>query len=603
MSRIIEPRAGTASVRGSIARYVAVRLSTLTRAWHARRLLSPFATLALLVAIACSDEPSTGPESVPVAVVTVTPATQALLVGNTATLTATLTDASGRPIGDRPITWTSDRPDVATVTSTGTVTAVAPGVATIDAASEGKLGRAIVTVTRVAVARIDITPTALTLFEGETGAVEASVKDANGAVLDQREVAWRSSDVTVAAIDATGRVTAVRAGTTAITAESEGKSATIELTVRALPVATVVVNALPSLLEPGDQPSLNAILKDASGRALEGRAVAWTTNDAATATVSPAGVVMARRPGVVTITATSEGKTGSATTLIEAGPSAELIYQRSDPLANELYVLSFSPGAPPARLNAGNVSHHPSVSADGSRLAFFVSMTAPNGEIVEDIYAVDRIGTNMKRLTAAPGVDNEPAWSPVPGANLIAYHRLDPVAGRSDIWMMNADGTNARNLTLDLPRELMRGEPAWSPDGQWLAFTQSRGTAGPGRGSIWIMRADGSEKRQVTVHPGNGFDLNPSWSPDGQRIAFQRGGIAIVSVATGQVSYLDLPGVAAQPSWSPDGRHIAFAWRPSEPGSGTWQLYTVRPDGTGMRLRTTNPAWGGGVSPAWIPSR
>jgi Tol biopolymer transport system component len=165
---------------------------------------------------------------------------------------------------------------------------------------------------------------------------------------------------------------------------------------------------------------------------------------------------------------------------------------------------------------------------------------------------------------------------------------------------MNGDGTNARNLTADLPADLMRGEPAWSPDGAWIAFTSSRGTAGPGRGSIWIMRVDGSEKRQLTFHPENGFDLSPSWSPDGQRIAFQRGGISIVSVATGEVTNLGIQGQSSQPAWSPDGRHIAFAWRPSEPGSGVWQLYTVRPDGSGMRLRTTNPTWGGGASPAWI---
>ena len=541
MSRTIRSRAAAGmSARGSITQYTSRWFSTLTRTRHVRRALSPFAALALLVAIACSDDPSTGPETIPVASVTVTPATHSLVVGSTTTLAATLADANDRPISGRAVAWTSDRPDVATVTTTGTVTAVAPGTATIDAASEGKHGTAIVTVTRVSVARIDIAPQTLSLVEGENGNLTASAKDAAGNTLEDRAIQWRSRDATVATIDATGLVMAVQAGTTAITAESEGKSASIELTVRAVPLANVAVSALPGLLETGDQPSLTATLTDASGRVLQGRGITWTTSDAAIATVSATGIVSARGVGPVTITATSEGKSASTTAL--------------------------------------------------------------NGEIVEDIYAVDRIGTNMKRLTTAPGVDNAPPWSPVPGSNLIAYHRLDPENG-SDIWVMNADGSNARNLTLDQPRELMRGDPEWSPDGQWIAFTQSRSTAGPGRGSIWIMRGDGSDKRQVTLHPGNGFDLNPSWSPDGQRIAFRRGGIAIVTVATGEVTYLDLPGTEMQPSWSPDGRHIAFAWTPSEPGSGVWQLYTVRPDGTGMRLRTTNPAWGGGVSPAWIPTQ
>ena len=206
----------------------------------------------------------------------------------------------------------------------------------------------------------------------------------------------------------------------------------------------------------------------------------------------------------------------------------------------------------------------------------------------------------MKRLTTTPGVDNAPAWSPTPGLSLIAFHRLDAATGRSDIWVMNGDGTNQRDLTADLPIELVRGEPAWSPDGQWIAFTSIRGTAGPGRGSIWIMRVDGSEKRQLTSHPDNGFDLHPTWSPDGQRIAFQRASVAIVTVATGAVTYLNVPGVAAHPSWSPDGRHIAFTRLDPGPNGAEWQLYTVRADGTGMRLRTTNPLWGGGVSPTWI---
>lgn len=603
MSRTLHVRAaGDTSARGLIAGHATRWYSTIMRARTARRILSPFAMLALLVAIACSDDSPSGPETSPVASVTVSPATRSLIVGNTATLTAALADANGRPISGRPVAWSSNRNDVATVTSAGVVTAVAAGTATIEATSEGKRGTAVITVTRVPVARIDITPVTLSLVEGESDNLSAVAKDANGEVLDDRAIAWRSSDVTIASIDAAGRVTAIRAGTAAMTAETEGKSATAEVTVTAVPVATVDVSALSALLETGDQQTLTVTLKGAAGQVLEERTVTWTTNNAAIATVSEAGVVVARGPGQVTITATSEGKSASTATTIEAPPSADLIYQRTDPRSNELFVLGFGPNAAPTRLNAGSVSHQPTVSPDGSRLAFFVSMVAQNGEVIEDIFAVDRIGTNMKRVTTTAGVDNAPAWSPVPGANLIAYHRIDPQAGRSDIWVMNADGSNARNLTADLSKDFSLGDPAWSPDGQWIAFTQSRATAGPGRGSIWIMRADGTAKRQVTLHPDNGFDLHPSWSPDGQRIAFQRGGIAIVTVATGEVRYLGLPGTATTPSWSPDGRHIAFAWRPSEPGSGTWQLYTVRPDGTGMRLRTSNPDWGGGVSPAWIPA-
>jgi Tol biopolymer transport system component/uncharacterized protein YjdB len=567
----------------------------------ARRILSPFAMLALLVAIACSDDSPSGPETTPVASVSVSPATQSLVVGATATFTAALTDANGRPITGRPVAWSSNRTDVATVTSGGVVTAVSAGTATIEATSEGKRGTAVITVARVPVARIDVTPATLSLIEGESDNLTAVAKDANGQVLEDRPIAWRSSDVSIASIDAAGRVTGIRAGTATMTAETEGKTATADVTVSLVPVATVEVSGLPSWLETGDRETITATLKDDAGQVLEGRAVSWTTNNAAIATVSETGVVVVRGAGQVTITATSEGKSASTSATVEPPPSADLIYQRTDPRGNELFVLGFGANAAPTRLNAGNVSHQPTVSPDGSRLAFFVSMVAQNGEVVEDIFAVDRIGTSMKRLTTTPGVDNAPAWSPVPGANLIAYHRIDPQAGRSDIWVMNADGSNARNLTADLSKDLARGEPAWSPDGQWIAFTQSRATAGPGRGSIWIMRADGTAKRQVTLHPENGFDLHPSWSPDGRRIAFQRGGIAVVTVATGEVRYLGLPGTATTPSWSPDGRHIAFAWRPSEPGSDIWQLYTVRPDGSGMRLRTTNPQWGGGVSPAWMP--
>ena len=570
-----------------------------------RAMLSPFAALALLVAIACSDSdpasPPPPPPPVPVATVAVSPGMQTVVIGATATLTATLADAAGKPITGRPITWVSNRPAVATVDASGIVTAVAEGVAQIDAYSEGKYGTANIVVTRVPVERLEITPATMSLAEGQVGALSATAYGPNGAILEGRAFSWRTGDPSIATVNANGDVTAIQPGVVTITAESEGKSATAPVTVRAEPVASVSVSPLTQPLETGDVFSLTAVARDIAGRVLNGRTITWSTSNAAVATIAPNGQVIVRGPGPVTLTATSEGKTGSVSAVADAPPAANLLYQRTTPLVNEIFTLNLaSTGDAPSKINAGSVSHQPTVSADGTRIAFYVSMTAPNGEIVEDIYAVDRQGTNMKRLTTTPGVDNAPAWSPVPGWNVITFQRLDPATGRSDIWIMNGDGTGQRNLTVDMPVGASRGEPAWSPDGEWIAFTQSRGTPGPGRGSIWIMRWDGSEKRQLTSHPDNGFDLHPSWSPDGQRIVFQRASVAIVTVATGAVTYLNVPGIAAQPSWSPDGRHIAFAWRELGPNAGDWQLYTVKPDGTNMRLRTTNPQWGGGVYPTWI---
>src|SRR5690349_18315153 len=360
-------------------------------------LLSPFALLMLLVAIACSDDdPASVPLPKPVATVAVTPNAKTLVVGATTALAAQLADAAGNPINDRPVAWTSDKPEVATVTSAGVVTAIAAGVANVDVSSEGKHATAVITVHRVPVARVDLDLQDLTMAEGESRSLTAVAKDANGNVLADRAITWRSSDNTIATITTVGQLTALGVGTATIAAESEGVVAMLAVTVAGAPVANVDVTGLTQALETGDILTLSARLTDAAGRLLTGRAVAWSTSNAEVATISPNGQVTARRIGQVTLTATSEGKSGSITTTVDAAPSAMLIYQRNQLNSNEIFTLGFGGNQSPALLNAGSVSHQPSASADGSRIAFFVSMTTLNGEVVEDIFAVDRAGTNMK---------------------------------------------------------------------------------------------------------------------------------------------------------------------------------------------------------------
>jgi Bacterial surface proteins containing Ig-like domains len=260
---------------------------------------------------------------IPVATVTVSAPSTSVVVGGTIALTATTRDASGTVLTGRGVAWSSGTPAVATVNATtGVVTAVAPGSSTITATSEGKSGSVTITVSLVPVATVTVTPSALPLTVGQTGALAATTKDAGGAVLTGRGVTWSSGTPGVATVDPTsGLVTAVAAGTSTISAKSESKVGTATVTVTLAPIATITVTIDSTSLQVGHTAQATAIVKDAGGAVLTGRTVAWTSLSPGVATVGGAtGVITAVSAGPVQIRATAEGKIGNASLTVTAAP-------------------------------------------------------------------------------------------------------------------------------------------------------------------------------------------------------------------------------------------------------------------------------------------
>ncbi len=200
--------------------------------------LQPFALTAFasLIAISCGGgSDTTSPGQKPVASVQLSPPTNALLVSQVVQLSASVKDADGNALTGRAVQWTSSSNTVATVTSAGLVNGIKAGTATIFATSEGKTGSAQINVSAVPVNALVLSPLTTTIAVGATTQLTALTTDSAGHTLIGRDIAWASSAPTVATVSNTGLVTAVAIGTTNVSATSEGKADTAQITVQTCP--------------------------------------------------------------------------------------------------------------------------------------------------------------------------------------------------------------------------------------------------------------------------------------------------------------------------------------------------------------------------------
>jgi Tol biopolymer transport system component len=251
-------------------------------------------------------------------------------------------------------------------------------------------------------------------------------------------------------------------------------------------------------------------------------------------------------------------------------------------------------------------------------------------------------GSGAKALTqltasgADSGLNSPPAWSP--DGSKIAFESSRALDGSNNsnigsignIWVINADGSNARPLTQLTATGSFRA--VWSPDGSKIAFTSGRALDGSDNANtsgasvvtnIWLMNADGSGVKPLTQLTARLSESDqPVWSPDGSKIAFTSsraldGSNNSNSAANIWVVNADGSGARAltqltarevtslQPVWSPDGTKIAFASDRALDGSDannfSLNIWVMNADGSGAKPLTQLTATTLSDQPVWSP--
>jgi Tol biopolymer transport system component len=228
-----------------------------------------------------------------------------------------------------------------------------------------------------------------------------------------------------------------------------------------------------------------------------------------------------------------------------------------------------------------------------------LAFTAVQGEGDLDVFVVNAKGTGLRPVVESPLTEHRPEWSP--DGTQIAFERwpvYDRDPGTPDIYTVGLHGAEPVPLVTSSGWDT---GAAWSPDGTRIAFSSER----DGDKEIHVVNADGSGERGLTDLPGADA-TRAVWSPDGTQISFvaydgEQWDLWVVNADGGGLLKLTTRDRDDGPAvWAPDGSLLAFTASQvtgDVDNTGTYDVYTIHPDGTGERRITSGRiAMGWGLS-------
>jgi hypothetical protein len=228
-----------------------------------------------------------------------------------------------------------------------------------------------------------------------------------------------------------------------------------------------------------------------------------------------------------------------------------------------------------------------------------VAFAAWGEQGTRDIFRTDFGRNGLVNLTDHPSDDFDPAWSPDGSRIAFVSDRDDP---RGNIYLMNADGSNVTRISDGQAFDRL---PVWSPDGSQIAFASDSSPAWGGYPDdpvVYLMNADGSERRQLSPGENAIRELPWGWSPDGSTIVVERFNLwsqtsdlyRISPDGSGFAPIGDVGGHGGPgASFSPDGQRIAFTLEEGDWYYGYYSdIVLINVDGSGRtRITSTDDAY------------